>query len=59
MTQDLYKLVLAIVFLFIFFLFSGGMYQYGEQYKYQLRVNKVTGTVEKNSNNGWIDVRDS
>ena len=56
MRQELYKIIAVTIFLFVLFLFSGGIYEYSEKYKYKLRVNKVTGTVEKNSKNGWVDV---
>ncbi len=56
MKKDIYYMGAGIVLLFILFLFSGGIYEYSESYKYQLCVNKITGTVEKNSENGLINI---
>lgn len=46
--------------LFILYLWSGGIYKYNEKYGFQVRVNKITGSLEAYSKHksNWVNFED-
>ena len=50
------KLIFGTAFLFMMFLWSGGIYKYSEQ-QYNIRYNKITGEIQAfEEKEGWYSI---
>lgn len=49
-----------VALLFILYLWSGGMYEYNEKHRFQVRTNKITGSLEAYSKHksDWVNFED-
>ena len=56
--EKLLKYCAVAIFLFIFYLYSGGIYKYHFEHNAVMRVNKITGVFESLNNGNWIDIKD-